>query len=219
MLTEQFDNVTLHRCDYREVYDSWDRQSAIVSDPPYGMGYNTNHRRFTGGKSCDRLKQRVAPPIVGDDQPFDPAPFLHFRECIFFGANHFAQKLPRGTILIWIKKNEPMFGKFLSDAEIAWKKGGHGVYCYKSIYANPTRRRDAGGDAHPTQKPIDLMHWCIGKTKSPVVIDPYMGSGSTGIAAYLENREFVGCEIDQTYFDLACRRIEKTVRENENVKP
>jgi DNA modification methylase len=67
-----------------------------------------------------------------------------------------------------------------------------------------------GDDRHPTQKPLRLMRWCIEQSRVPVgatILDPYMGSGSTGVAAVQMGRGFVGIEIDPRYFDIACRRI------------
>lgn len=184
------------------------RHAAIITDPPYGMGWDTRTRRFSGGlnptKRGGRHDER---PILGDDAPFDPSPWVEFREVILWGCNHFSPRLPVGTSLVWIKRNDPAFGSFLSDAELAWKKGGRGVYCFKDLSMNAEARRRV----HPTQKPIGLMRWCVSKTKSPVIIDPFMGSGSTGVAALLEGRGFIGIEADETYFDTAKRRIDETV--------
>ena len=67
--------------------------------------------------------------------------------------------------------------------------------------------KGGGNKAHPTQKPVGLMEWCIGMTKLPVICDPYMGSGTTGVAAIRQGRRFVGCEIDPRHFETAVRRI------------
>ena len=63
-----------------------------------------------------------------------------------------------------------------------------------------------GGKVHPTQKPVDLMKWCLGLV-SGRVLDPFMGSGSTGVACVKTGKAFVGIEREEKYFDLACRRI------------
>jgi site-specific DNA-methyltransferase (adenine-specific) len=117
-----------------------------------------------------------------------------------------------GTTLIWVKKNDHTFGTFLSDAEIGWMKGGHGVYCKRVIFQPPTRAKEGGGAvAHPTQKPIALMRWCIERLKlkpGTTIFDPYMGSGTTGVAAAQMGLPFIGCEIDPGYFEVARRRID-----------
>lgn len=69
---------------------------------------------------------------------------------------------------------------------------------------------------HPTQKPVAVLKWMIERLKLPkgsTVFDPYMGSGSTGIAALALGLSFVGCEIEAEYFDTARKRIEQAARE------
>jgi len=71
---------------------------------------------------------------------------------------------------------------------------------------------------HPTQKPVALMRWCIERAKVPpggVILDPYMGSGSTGVAAMQMRHPFIGIEIEPRYFDVACRRIEEAQRQGD----
>jgi hypothetical protein len=165
---------------------------------------------FTGGHRSHRQPGEGRDdwgPIKGDDRPFDPTPWLAWRKVILFGANHFATRLPVGTTLVWVKRNEPAYGSFLSDAELAWMKGGHGVYLHKdlSCYAAGKRR------SHPTMKPVGLMRWAIGKLKlapRSTVWDPFMGSGSTGLAALELGHDFIGCELDPRYFEAARVRIE-----------
>lgn len=180
---------------------------AVISDPPYGMDWDTDTTRFSGGEQGVSRGKEWETRIASDDEPFDPSPWLAFPRVVLFGCNHFAARLPVGTTLVWIKRNDAAFGTFLSDAELAWMSGGYGVYCF----------RDAGGNAavgekvHPTQKPVALMRWCIGKAKVPTwgtILDPYMGSGTTGVAAVREGRRFIGIEVDERYFNVAVRRID-----------
>lgn len=139
---------------------------AVITDPPYGMSNRTNSKRFTGG---NRIATRGEgrddwPEVKGDAVPFDPTPWLAFPKAILWGANHFAARLPTGTTLVWIKRADHLFGTFLSDAEIGWMKGGHGVYCHREQFPPPCRMEEAGGPvAHPNQKPIGLMRWCIAR--------------------------------------------------------
>lgn len=183
---------------------------AVVTDPPHGMRCKTDTRRFSGGRSS-KINRKPGdgvswPAIIGDDRRFDPSPWISFPKVILFGANHFADSLPTGTTLVWIKKADRLFGSFLSDAELAWMKGGHGIYCHRRSSA-----RNQFSTFHPTQKPIELMRWCIRRLKlkpGSTILDPYMGSGTTGIAAALEGMNFIGIELDPEYHDIARRRID-----------
>ena len=180
---------------------------AVVSDPPYGMGWNTNSKRFTGRHQKQGAGRNDWGAIANDDKPFDPSPWLGYRKVLLFGANHYAARLPVGTLLVWIKRNDDTFGTFLSDAEVAWMKGGHGVYCFRSLemfVINHNR-------IHPSQKPISVMRWCIQKLKlqpGSLVLDPYMGSCSTGLAALAEGHRFIGIDCDRKWVNKASRRLE-----------
>lgn len=215
---ERIGDATLYLGDCREI-DLPREGAAIVSDPPYGMAYDLDSTRFSGGQAENNRRpgdgQSNWPTVAGDDEPFDPSPWLVWPECILFGANHFAQRLPVGTTLVWLKKAPHLFGTFLSDAEIAWMKGGHGVYCFYKPFAPVSRVSEYDGKsaAHPFQKSTDLMAWCIERTKAQTIVDPYMGSASTGVAALNLGRKFVGAEVDPTYFATACRRIEQVYRQ------
>jgi hypothetical protein len=200
---------------------------AVISDPPYGMDWNPDTRRFSGGQSPLLTRGRAngkantrrvsrCEKIVGDDKPFDPSTWLEYKKCVLWGFNHYAARLPVGTSLVWIKRADHHFGSFLSDAEMAWMKGGHGVYCFRKNFSTPTRAMEAGKDpskpvgTHPTQKPIGLMAWCMDKAKvaeGETVLDPLMGSGSTAIACIRTGRKFIGIEIDPEHMEEAKRRI------------
>ena len=207
-------DVTLYLGDCLEIMKQIPDQSiqAVVTDPPYGMDWNTDFRRFSGGPSAHRRpyhnKRNYEGGVRGDDAPFDPSPWLDFPKVVLWGYNHFASCLPVGTTLIWLKRFDPAFGSFLSDAELAWMKGGHGVYCRRDVSLNA----ETQDRMHPTQKPVGLMKWCLDMAKIPIgatVLDPFMGSGSTGVACVKTGRNFIGCEIDEQYFNLAQRRIEQ----------
>ena len=199
--------------DCLEILPTLGNVDAVVTDPPYGMGFNTDSRRFSGGaRDIQRGAGRADRLIIGDDKPFDPAHWLAFPEAILWGANHYAQRLPVGSTLIWLKKYHEQYGTFLSDAEVGWQKGGHGVYAFHAP-DSPARRRNefdgqSGDTAHPTQKPIALMGWCIERVAAETILDPFMGSGTTGVACVNLGRKFIGIEIEPKYFDIACRRIE-----------
>ena len=108
--------------------------------------------------------------------------------------------------MVWIKRLDHAFGSFLSDAELAYMSKGHGVYCKRDL----TNNSIANQRSHPTQKPVTLMAWCLKFfPNSKTILDPFMGSGTTGVACVNLGRKFIGIELEPKYFDIACKRIEK----------
>jgi site-specific DNA-methyltransferase (adenine-specific) len=177
---------------------------ALVSDPPYGIA----HVKGAGGHGKHNRRNIAA--IAGDAEPFDPAHLIGFKHVIIWGADHYAQRLPRGRWLIWDKLDGlPSFDSF-SDVEVAWlnKPGASRIihHLWKGICQ--ASEKD-GRREHPTQKPVSVMRWCLDQlpAEARVICDPYMGSGTTGVACAADGRPFIGIEIDPGYFDIACRRI------------
>ena len=220
------EGITLYRGDCLDILPTLTGIDAVITDPPYGMNWNTNTLRFSGGQSPLIVRKRGdgkdwGGRVIQDDKPFDPAPWLDFPHVVLFGMNHFAARLPVGTTLVWVKKSERLYGKFLSDAELAWTKGGHGVYVYTKQFPPPVRAVEHANaaetfTAHPTQKPVGLMRWVMERAKVPpaaLVLDPYMGSGTTGIACIRTGRRFIGIEIDPTHYATACRRIDNELQQ------
>lgn len=206
---------TVHTGDCRVVLPTLilDRVDAIVTDPPYGMGWNADSTRFSGGQHRRNQGRSDYGSIQGDDEPFDPSPWIGFPRVVLWGANHYAQRLPVGTSLIWLKKYDEQFGTFLSDAEIGWMKGGHGVYCHRAVFPPSSRIAEADmgpTSCHPTQKPVSLMRWAMrraGIEPGMTVLDPYCGSGTTGVACLMDGFNFIGIEIDPAHAETARARI------------
>lgn len=210
------DGVRLYCARWEDVpWDVLAAADAIVSDPPYGMDWDTDTTRFSGGAQVVSRGKDWGKRIEDDAREFDPSPWLDFQKVVLFGANHFAQRLPVGTTLVWIKRSDRAFGTFLSDAEIAWRKGGHGVYCFRDNGGPSARAAESFGEtSHPTQKPVALMRWAIQGLKlepGSLIADPFMGSGSTGVAAVREGFRFVGVECVREHFDTAVRRIDAEI--------
>lgn len=202
--------ATLYLGDCLEILPTLEGVDAVIADPPYGMKWDGCVTAGRGGNSPGMKSSNYGEKIINDDKPFDPSPWLHFDRVVLFGCNHFAARLPVGTSLVWIKRNDEAFGSFLSDAEIAWMKGGHGVYCKRdtSLMGETMVR------LHPTQKPAPIMSWCMDKAKVPsgsTVLDPYMGSGTTGIACLRTGRNFIGIELDPKYYSIACERMAREI--------
>ena len=207
--------VTIYHGDCREIVPTLGRFDLLLTDPPYGISLNTDNSRFSGGNSASvsRRGNKVGPaggkPIAGDGEPFDPSwlPELAHKS-IIWGWHCFPNMLPRGSCLVWIKRNDDAFGSFLSDAETAWFSNGHGVYCFKDLSNNAIARQRV----HPTQKPLALMTWCIGLAgDAQTILDPFAGSGTTGRAAKDLGRKAVLIEREERYCEIAARRMSQEV--------
>lgn len=204
--------ITIYHGDCLEIAPQINGITAIISDPPYGMNWDTDsQKRYTR-----KIKGagRAAPRVIGDDTPFNPSPWLKYKKVILWGYQHFANKLPTGTILVWIKKNDESFGTFLSDADTAWFNNGHGVYCFRDLGLYKIRSMGSKDSDHPTVKPLSLMKWCIDKArldKDDLILDPYIGSGTTLRAAKDLGRKAIGIEIEERYCEIAAKRLAQEV--------
>jgi site-specific DNA-methyltransferase (adenine-specific) len=205
----QICNATLYLGDCREILPSLSNVRAIVSDPPYGMSWDGKVTRGKNGTGSAGPTRNYGTSIVGDNEPFDPSFLIGYEEVLLWGFNHFPTNLTRGTALVWIKRYDPGFGSFLSDAEIAWSNKGHGVYCRRDV----SLQGESNTRLHPTQKPVGIMKWCLEFIESPSIVDPFMGSGTTGVAAVQAGRKFTGIEVDPRFFEIACQRIEEAHRQ------
>jgi site-specific DNA-methyltransferase (adenine-specific) len=200
----------LYRGDCRDVLPTLDGIDAVVTDPPYGVSLKTNFHE----RGCSRMcEANDYPPIAGDDQPFDPAAFLGYPTVILFGANYYASRLPdSGQWLVWDKR-DGVCSNDQADAELAWVKGGNGTVprVFRHLWMGALRDSERDDRrCHPTQKPVALMTWAmdrIGVRPDSLVCDPFMGSGTTGVACVRSGRRFIGIELSADYFELACTRI------------
>ncbi len=203
---------------------------AIITDPPYGIDY-----QHSGGGKLEHLNRNLD-KIMGDKNAFDPRPMLEKYEkdeskrggagakmpIVIWGANHFSDKLPPGNWLCWDKACGMGPHSSFTDAEFAWTTRKTPRSVFHHLWMGLLRAGEDNSNAtrrsHPSQKPVELMLWCletarvgIGKT----VFDPYMGSGSTGVAALRTGRKFVGCELDPKHFKTAVQRIESELSQGD----
>lgn len=229
---EVIGSATLYLGRWESVLPAGLQVDAVITDPPYGQGYkvNTFHK---GGTRNDAVVQRngstlmvrpnVHSEIDSDDEPFDPTPLLTLAPAILmWGAHKFADRLPRGRWLAWDKVPT---GKVRSqgDGEMAWTNVNPDapLRIFRLLWdglcvGEGARHEVTAGQKrhHPMQKPEMLMRWCIQQAGDPAsILDPYMGSGSTGIAALQMGKRFIGCESKPIYFDIACRRLEDAQRQ------
>jgi len=178
---------------------------AIV-DPPYGINHPCDYTKISGG-NFGTDKRNNHKQIKGDLKPFNPTPFMIADNLIFWGVNNYPQYLTPGTFLFWDKTNST--GKTIfSDGESAWLNRGHGCYVFRYKWDGLNRQFEHGEHYHPTQKPVALMRWCIEKSKSDgLILDPFMGSGTTLVAAKQLGRKAIGIEIEEKYCEIAVQRL------------
>lgn len=217
---ERIGLATLMLGDCREIAPTLERPAAIVTDPPYGQSYtHSGQGRAVSNCPTSKAFTRHSAAVVGDDTPFQPAPWLVAAPVVLlWGAHKFSPRLPEGTWLVWDKVPT---GKVRNqgDGEAAWLNRLGPMRIFRHLWDGVcvSDRDDlAEGRVHPMQKPVEVMRWSIQQAKVPaggIILDPYMGSGSTGVAAVQMRHPFVGIEIDPGYFDTACRRIEEAQRQ------
>src|ERR1039458_3514197 len=204
--------ITIYHGDCRALMSLGLSCDACITDPPYGMNWNTDSRRFSGGSDeslARRGSGKASPRVNGDGQPFEPNPWISMKRVVFFGFQHFCNKLVPGSVLVWLKRNDDAFGTFLSDADLAWMKGGCGVYCRRDF----TLMGETSDRLHPTQKPLPLMEWVIAQATevTDTILDPYMGSGTTLVAAKKMAHKAIGIEIEERYCEIAAKRLSQEV--------
>jgi hypothetical protein len=184
-----------------------EKADAVVTDPPYGMNWNADASRFSGGKFGNHPRGRERDDVRNDDRPFDPAPYLNYPVVVLWGMNHYCEKLQPGGVLVWIKKPDDRFGTFLSDCELAWTNVGHGVYAIRHEWGGITRESERGEFLHPTQKPVAVIEWTIKQTKAgELIFDPFSGSGPTLIACERLGRRCRAVEIEPKYVAVSIER-------------
>lgn len=205
MRVETIGNATLYLGDCREIVPSLHGVDAVITDPPYGINWKP------------RVNHQDQPWI--DDKEFDPSPFLRLGVWhLFWGAQYFADKLPVSeSWATWVKRpidfDFSKDGRTYATTELAWSDWGKSRF--KCLVwdggkrAGTTENRDF---SHPSQKPVEVMEWCI-PDGAETILDPYMGSGTTGVACHNLSRKFIGIEIEPEYFDIACKRVEQAQRQ------
>lgn len=218
------ERIEIHHGDCYELLDGWPSDAALVTDPPYGIGYQHSGggRPGLGLGAAHRFKKKHSPKtcrIHGDDRPFDPAPFLRFAVVCLWGADKYRIRLPEyGTLLAWDKDcGKGPEGSFC-DCEYAWtstktqrnifRHYWRGLCCSKQGEGldNPNQFRRL----HVSQKPVALMEWVLKTCAVPadaLVIDPFMGSGSLGVACHRAGLRYLGVEIDPEHYATARERL------------
>ena len=205
---EVIGDCALYLGDCLEVMPTLEPVDAVVTDPPYGIGKD--------GQKQSRGKHggRKAYDFMGWDQGRPPALAFELIRAvsdkqIIWGGNYFADLLPAaGKWLVWDK------GQRInqSDGELAYTSLEGALRIFE---LNRVELMKDGAE-HPTQKPISIMRWCLQQIPdSASILDPFMGSGTTGVACAKLGRKFIGIELEPKYFEIACKRIDDAYKQGD----
>lgn len=209
------DVVVIYHGDCREIAPSL-TFDVVVTDPPYGVALDTTRttRQPRRSKAGTLRTGRSHAPIAGDHSEFDPRSWLAY-PCAFTGANYFAHHLPRnGRWHVWDKTNRGEAPTGLNNEfEMVWTSWPSGRSVILPIlWAGVARiNKHPNSFQHPSQKPESLFVWIINSAPPGVIIDPYMGSGSTLRAAKDMGRRAIGIELDERYCEIAAKRMAQEV--------
>lgn len=197
MRIEKIGNATLYLGDCQDILPIIGKVDAVVTDPPYGIGISNNPIR-QAHKKRDWDAETPSNGLIEE--------LLNISESqIIWGGNYFYLPPSKG-FYIWDKVQPENFT--LAMCEMAWTNIDKPAKIFKFRVVGYEK-------SHPTQKPVALMEWCIQKlpNTAQTILDPFMGSGTTGVACAKLGRSFIGIERDPEYFDIACRRIEEAYKQ------
>jgi site-specific DNA-methyltransferase (adenine-specific) len=209
--------ITIYHGDCLEIMPQLEPVDLVLTDPPYGTGFDFTKKRsrtsiIKRGYGPYKTKDRDWENYKGNNKPFDPVHLLGINKIIIWGANNFADKLPaRNSWLVWDKKahtNSDNHG----DCELAWTNLSIPIRRYTHLWRGIVRsgreNPKFGEKFHPSQKPQSLIEWCLNLALPfDIIIDPYMGSGTTLCAAKEMNKKAIGIEIEEKYCEIAARRL------------
>jgi site-specific DNA-methyltransferase (adenine-specific)/modification methylase len=200
---EVIGRATLIEADCGGVLPLLGKVDAVVTDPPYGISYAANPVVGKGKAKSNHARKEW------DDQILDLSPVLAAAEQhIIWGGNYYPLQPVRG----WLSWHKPDAPPSLGNFELAWTSIDRTTRQLSVSIAETNPERIG----HPTQKPLRLIKWCLGfVSDAQTILDPFMGSGTTGVAAVQMGRDFIGIELDPGYFDIACRRIDQAQRQGD----
>ncbi len=201
--------------DCRDILPTLGKVDAVVTDPPYGISADSAMHKAGGTRHGVALAaKRHYAATDWDAEPVDAQTLAQIR-ClsdwqIIFGGNYFGLP-PARCWLVWDKLNG---NNNYADCELAWTNLDKPVRRIAWMWNGMLRKGQEERNDHPTQKPLGVMEWCINHLP-PVdtICDPFMGSGTTGVACIRLDNRFVGIEREPAYFDIACRRIEEAYKQ------
>ena len=204
-------SATLYHGDCREVLPLLPRFDLALTDPPYGISRAGQQETFTK----ERKHKRKHYDDLGWDDDTPPHWFFGLlieksAEQMIWGGNYFTYALPPS--MGWLYWDKGQDGLSMSDGELCFTSRQSALRAFRLNRGEIAK----DGAEHPTQKPLRLMTWCLSLVpEARTVCDPFMGSGTTGVACAQLGKAFTGIEREERYFQIACRRIEDAYRQGD----
>jgi site-specific DNA-methyltransferase (adenine-specific) len=200
-------DATLYLGDCMDILTTLGKVDAVITDPPFGVG---NFVQVTGNVRGEAVTWNESGPSADFFQILKEKSTHR----VIWGANYFNCFEGAGG-LVWVK-NQPMPN--MSKAEMASTSWGNKVELISLTWTNYVNTKESD---HPCERPVGLYKWCIEQVpKQPqTILDPFMGSGTTGVAAIQLGRKFIGIEREPKYFDIACQRIEQAAAQGKLFAP
>jgi site-specific DNA-methyltransferase (adenine-specific) len=209
-------NATLYLGDCLEILPTLPKADAVITDPPYGLGESLNRGDASAPSRWSKHFGTVEGWPTWDQKTTDEAVALAVSmapSAIVWGGQFYG--LPVGRC--WLAWNKIIRNWSSSEMELAWTNIER---ANKAFDYSHGQLATEGKHYHPTQKPVPLMAWCIEQAGKPAItLDPFMGSGTTGVAAMQMGLGFIGIEREPKYFDIACRRIEQAQAQGKLFEP
>lgn len=205
-------DATLYLGDCMDILPMLPKVDAVITDPPFGVGnfiQTTGSLRGRGGSFAKSVDWNEQSPTV----EFFEIIKSKSRHRIIWGANFFNCFEEKGGAIIW-DKVQPMPN--FSKADIASCTHFQKTEIVRIPWTNFNVARQAKTD-HPCERPVELYEWCIQYLPKPIntILDPFLGSGSCGVASLRMGKKFIGIERDPKYFEAACKRIEQATRQED----
>jgi site-specific DNA-methyltransferase (adenine-specific) len=205
---ETIGRATLYLGDCRDILPTLGKVDAVVTDPPYGINAarDRNSQEWgwrdypESGWDKERPSAECFAAVLASSDTH-----------IIWGGNYFTDMLPPSHMSKWLVWDKGQEGFSLADCELAWCSFNGAIR--RINYHRAKAMQD--GKEHPTQKALQVMKWSIQQLpgEPAMIVDPFLGSGTTGVAAVQMGRQFIGIEASPVFFDIACRRIEDAQRQ------
>ena len=193
-----------------------EKADMVFTDPPYGMNLDTDYSKLKGTEKSPNAKGYKWDKVIGDDKEFDfltcYALFEYVKEQFWWGADYYFNQLPTGGgLFVWQKRDKADSEMIGNDFEICWSKQRHKKATFWKRWVGFDSIEKGDKRVHPTQKPIDLASWFIKdwSLENNIIIDLFLGSGTTMVAAHQLKRKCYGLELDPKYCQLIVDRMIK----------